>query len=967
MLNNLSIKNKFILILTLPLLIALYLLFDLIWRQWQVSQSLRDTLANSQTIIVTNQLLQELQLERGLSILLTLQDNEPDEKRVFTQRQRTDEKLAVFNHTLSVLKASTCKDSTGYLFEIKEDNFCRPLHEQLDSVTEEITALATLRYQGDRITLPAQPLFEGYTRINDALLGLTSVLVERSQGSPVANRMTAYYFLQQVRENAGQERALLAVAIEQEKLSPDSRRQLIALIAQQQAYTQLFGIYALKNNRELLNQLQTGPLSHAVNRLQDGVLSQDNSLNVTMYEWFEVASRRVEQLYQLNEKLGSELQTAAHESHRDAVRLLLSLSLLSALLIAMTVIFSSRIIRMVTRQLASFMAVIDQVERNTDMDARVEVYTRDELGGIAQRFNAMLDLLKNHQADLRKYNNKLDMAHAVINASMDSIMISDANNIITMVNPSFTRVTGYTEEEAIGQPINLLSSGRHDPAFYQQMWTELETSGYWQGEVWNRRKNGEIFPEWLSITPIVIGDKEPTTFYAGIFNDISRLKRDEAMIQQLAYYDPLTKLPNRQLLKDRLEVALATAKRDQKRIALVFIELDRFKAINDTLGHSVGDQVLCEVTRRLLASVRDGDTVARIGGDEFALLLTTLQDDHTVEDIARRIEDVLQQSLLLDDHDIHVSACMGASSYPGDAQDAAKLLKYADVALTQAKHDRAQSIRLYSPAMNKKAMARMQMGQLLRKALANDEFVLLYQPKIDLASERVVGVEALLRWHNEELGLVSPVDFIPLTEEMGLIGDIGAWVLEQACCQCQRWIDAGFAPIHVSVNVSAQQFKHRDLIKDVEQALLKASLKPRYLDLEITESCVVDDVLSLISQLDVLRSLYISTSMDDFGTGYSSLSHLTRLPLDHLKIDGSFMAGIPDSKADAEMVSTIILMAHNLGLKVIAERVETEAQVQFLRALRCDQIQGYYFSRPLPADDVQKMLVKVTGETSTCS
>ncbi|MBY4677532.1 EAL domain-containing protein [Marinobacterium arenosum] len=580
----------------------------------------------------------------------------------------------------------------------------------------------------------------------------------------------------------------------------------------------------------------------------------------------------------------------------------------------------------------------------------------DILSSIEHAYVSRLrEALARRVADLQQTEQSLYMAHALIDASMDGIMVTDEQGLIQSINPAFTILTGYSEAEALGQSASLISSGKHDGAFYERMWNSIHSTGTWQGEIWNRRKNGEVFPEWLTITRI----REPHTgriLFAGIFSDITERKKSEAIIENLAYYDPLTKLPNRQLLFDRLDVAIASAHRDKLGLAVIFVDLDNFKRINDTLGHTVGDRVLCEVADRLQHCVREGDTVARLGGDELILMLTELDDLDLVHRIAQRVFDVLRRSIWVDGQELFVTTSMGGSLYPDDGLTRDDLLKNADTAMYRAKKAGRNQFQLYSAEMNAKSMQRLGMENRLRTALQNNEFFLEYQPKLALDSRQVVGVEALLRWQDKQLGRVPPDAFIPLAEELGLIGDIGAWVLQDACRQCRRWLDAGLPPLQVSVNVSPQQFKRRDLQSDVEQALRQAGLPPQLLELEITESCAIEKLAEVVRCLNQLRAKGVSVSMDDFGTGHSSLSLLTRVPLDKLKIDRSFMNGIPESREDVVLISTIILMAHNLDLTVVAEGVESQAQMDFLAEHGCDQLQGYHFSKPLPADQIETLL-----------
>lgn len=564
-------------------------------------------------------------------------------------------------------------------------------------------------------------------------------------------------------------------------------------------------------------------------------------------------------------------------------------------------------------------------------------------------------VLANQSANLRTTEQHLYMAHTLINASMDGIMVTNEQGIIESINPAFSILTGYSESEALNKPASLISSGRHNEAFYNAMWDSINHHGRWQGEIWNRRKNGEVYPEWLTITRI----KEPNThriLYAGIFSDITERKKSEQVIENLAYYDPLTKLPNRQLLFDRLDIALSSAHRDSQNLAVMFIDLDHFKRINDTLGHTVGDKVLCEVTERLKTVTREVDTLARLGGDELVLLLTELSSIDTIFRIAQRMSDCLTKPVNIDGNQLFITSSIGCATYPNDGQDREELLKNADTAMYRAKQSGRNTFRLYSSEMNERSHFRLKMENYLRTALDNDELFLEYQPKVSLQDKTVVGVEALIRWQSPELGRIPPDQFIPLAEELGLIERIGEWVLQESTRQCKQWHQLSPQKLPISVNVSALQFKSQHFIDHVENALKNSALDAKYLDLEITESCLMEDPQSVSATLNVLRKQGVSISMDDFGTGFSSLSMLTSLPMDFLKIDRSFMEGIPGKQENEVLASTIILMAHNLKMEVIAEGVETQEQQDFLHSLGCNQMQGYYFSRPIAANDIQNLL-----------
>lgn len=561
------------------------------------------------------------------------------------------------------------------------------------------------------------------------------------------------------------------------------------------------------------------------------------------------------------------------------------------------------------------------------------------------------EALKERDDALLRSRKDLHLARKVIEASLDAILICDPAGIIEFVNPAFTQLTGFTAEEAIGQGPRILKSGRHGKEFYDAMYARLTKDGVWQGEIWNKRKSGEIYPEWLTIN--VIRDETGTiTQYASIFTDITERKRTEERIKNLAYFDVLTGLPNRRLFTDRLQVAIANAHRHHGRLAIMFLDLDLFKRINDTLGHGIGDQVLIETARRAGICVREGDTVARLGGDEFVILLPEL--DH-VEDVAKLAERAIahiKEPFLVEGHELYVTTSVGIAVYPDDGITHETLIKNADTAMYRAKDLGRNSYQLYTPAMNARSFERLAMESSLRHALVRKEFRLAYQVKVDLISGRMSGVEALVRWLHPDMGLVSPAEFIPLAENMGLIGEIGRWVLFEACRQCKEWHDLGLPPVRIAVNVSALQFREGDVPAMVREALKQTGLPPAYLELELTESVLMQRVEEVSQILRDLRAMGIHISIDDFGTGYSSLSYLKRMPIDALKIDRSFVHDITEDGDGAEIVSTIINLAHNLKLRAVAEGVETPEQAEFLKSKGCDEIQGFLISRPVSSEDL---------------
>jgi diguanylate cyclase (GGDEF)-like protein/PAS domain S-box-containing protein len=555
----------------------------------------------------------------------------------------------------------------------------------------------------------------------------------------------------------------------------------------------------------------------------------------------------------------------------------------------------------------------------------------------------------------RTADENMRLAAKVFDNSVEGILVTDAAGRIMRVNRAFSAITGYGEEEILGKTPAVLKSGRHDEDFYQAMWGRLRAEGKWQGEIWNRRKNGEVYPEWLSINQLPDASGQ-VSHYVAIFSDITEKKEAEQRIYHLAYYDPLTELPNRTMFHGRLLQAMAEAKRNRRMVALLYIDLDRFKNINDTLGHFIGDELLKEAARRLLDSVRECDTVARLGGDEFVIMLTDLHHETEIAHIAQQVLAAMGVPFQLQGHEVFVTTSAGISVYPLDADTLEDMIKYADTAMYHAKEAGRNNYQFYRSEMNASAFERLVMENSLRRALERGEFELYYQPQNSLSDGRIVGVEALLRWHHPDLGTVMPSQFIPVLEETGMILPVGEWVLRSACRQIAAWQAAGYGPLRVAVNLSPRQFCQSGLLESVRAALQDNVADPTWLELEITEGSLMGNAEAGVATLRQLKELGVWLSVDDFGTGYSSLSYLKRFPIDTLKIDQSFVRDVTSDPDDAAIAGTIIAMGHSLNLHVLAEGVEAEDQLQFLRAHGCDQVQGYLFSQPQPAQRIEQML-----------
>jgi diguanylate cyclase (GGDEF)-like protein/PAS domain S-box-containing protein len=549
--------------------------------------------------------------------------------------------------------------------------------------------------------------------------------------------------------------------------------------------------------------------------------------------------------------------------------------------------------------------------------------------------------------------------------SQEGMSVTDANGIYLRINKAFTNITGYNTAEVIGKTPQILKSGRHDASFYAAMWESINHTGTWEGEIWNRRKNGEVYPDHLTITAVKNAEGVVTN-YVSTLTDITLTKAAEDEIKHLAFYDPLTRLPNRRLLLDRLKQALASIVRSGCTGALLFIDLDNFKTLNDTLGHDTGDILLQQVANRLESCVREGDTVARLGGDEFVIMLENLSEDiiqaaEQTELVGNKILSSLNQPYQLDSHEYHNTPSIGVTLFSDTTQSIDELMKQADIAMYQSKKAGRNTLHFFDPKMQETIDTRAAIERELRDALEKQQFQLYFQLQVNGIGEDgahlPIGAEILVRWIHPERGLISPAEFIPMAEESGLILPLGQWVLDTACAQIKKWEKAAATQnLVLAVNVSAKQFRQMDFVSQVKDTVQRHGINPTLLKLELTESLLLEDIESTISRMNELNKMGFLFSLDDFGTGYSSLQYLKRLPLDQIKIDQSFVRDIVFDVNDRAIVKTIIAMAISLNLKYIAEGVETEGQRKLLFEMGCNHYQGYLYCKPMPIEQFEALL-----------
>jgi diguanylate cyclase (GGDEF)-like protein/PAS domain S-box-containing protein len=584
-------------------------------------------------------------------------------------------------------------------------------------------------------------------------------------------------------------------------------------------------------------------------------------------------------------------------------------------------------------------------------EVRGRVLQRDPEGKPARVLGTLADISRRKAAEQERR-----LSSVVFTGISDGVCITDPQGQIMLTNQAFSKITGYSASEALGNNPRLLRSGVHGAVFYRTMWEAINHHGNWQGEITNRRKDGELVREWLSISAVRdCGGR--LTHFVGIFSDLSEREAAAERIQYLSSYDPLTKLANRNLFADRLNQSLINAQRFNRETAVILLDIDRFRLINDTLGPPIGDEILVEVSRRLSLQVRDGDTIGRRSGNEFGFVMANLSHERDVIALAQRMLDAIKVPFFVAGQSIVITASIGISVSPSNGSESDTLLTGAEAALLRAKKAGRNTFRFYSPEMDADAERRLGLETALRGALERNELRVFYQPQISLESGNLIGMEALLRWSNPLFGSISPAEFIPIAEDTGLILAIGEWVLRTACKQTRLWLDLGLVSLRVAVNLSARQFRQANLPELVSEALAESGLPASALELEITESAFIDDVEEAIAQCRSLKAIGTKLSLDDFGTGYSSLAYVSRFPFDKIKIDQGFVRDIIENPVNAAIATAAIVMARALNLSVLAEGVETEAQASFLRGRRCDAMQGFLFSRALPAAEFEQLLV----------
>lgn len=838
--------------------------------------------------LVTNAVVHELQKERGLSSGLLSSQGKQFSRALALQRESVDRSIAELHGR--VLRPDQAED---------------PLAKAVREVLPDFDSLGEMRQLVGDLRISRDAVVDRYTTLIESLFAPQLQTISAGRVGWIYRQQMAYLFYVQAKEMAGQERALLAAMLSSGDYGAMRMMAFYRIKAVEAAriekFLQLADAEALRDFR----MLESEPYVFEAEKIRRRVASvgasgqPPESPMPFASDWFALSSSRIDAMSAQEKVLSQRLLDSAALLELDAQRALW----INAVTVLVSLVLAGSLLVQIWRGK-------EYAERN------------------------------------------LNLAQAVFDNSVEAIVIADPDRRIIEVNAAFTRITGYAKDEVIGITPGAMKSGRHDQAFYESMWQRIDSTGSWEGEIWNRRKSGDIYPALLSI--VAVTDSQGKVLnYIAMTVDLSKYKETEALLEHLRTFDPLTGLPNRDAWHSAVDQAVVNARRNAGRFTILEIGLDRFKLINESLGHAVGDQVLIAAAENIKRLLRRHDIAARPGGDRFAVLLTDMDDAGAIGTFCERVLTAFNQPFESQGHQLMLSVSIGVVLYPADGEDTRSLLKNAETALHGAKEAGRACYAFYAREMNAAGAQLLALERLLRQALANDEFSIVFQPQLRAGSRCLVGVEALLRWKNPALGQVSPVQFIPIAEATGLIVQIGEWVLRESCRQAEAWRQSFGAEIPVAVNLSARQFRREDLMVTVQLALEASGLPTRLLELEITEGLLMADPAGSAVIMDGLRWMGIKIALDDFGTGYSSLAYLKNFPLDRLKLDRAFVKDLPNDASDMAISRAVISLGHNLGLQVLAEGVENAAQADFLAAAGCDVFQGYFYGKPMTASELE--------------
>lgn len=966
MINRLRLSTRIHLAVALPalaLLIASLFHLNDKWRDLQELGKIREMAGLAQ---VGGQLIHSLAAERGATAYFLGSEGLSFAEEMATARQETDSSIRTWHAFAGEPD-----------FQILDDN----LRRSLASVQRALDQLKPMRERVDARTVTPLGQTAFYTEANALLLTAIVQFGRISSQVELATLVAAYTSLIRGKEALGQQRAAGSLGFSAGHFDLVLFQRFLAATGSQNAYFAQFGEYAPPDLALRMREILSSLAMQEIDWLRDEVARAGPGGPLESRggeKWFHTVTAVINAINGLAHRVEERIVTVSEREYHIARGGLWVATALTLVMVMITFWIGYVIARGVRDTLAtSSNALVRLAKGNLEValqpgdfpgearaiyDAlqafRESLVSRRNLTEELTRARDELALINaNLEQRVAERTADLRLAASVFENTAEGIMVTDTAGTIISVNPAFSAITGYAAEEVIGETPRLLKSDHHPPEFYRAMWGDLLATGFWEGQVWNRRKGGEAFLEWQTISVVPDQEGKPLR-YVAVFNDVTELHHKDERLRHQAYHDVLTGLPNRLLLQDRLRHDMDVAARNSEVLATMVLDLDNFKLINDSLGHDVGDLLLQEIARRLTACLRQSDTVARTGGDEFVIVLTQVSDATEVAHTGDRIIRSLALPVAVAGQELHTAGSLGIAFYPEDSTDPVALIKNADMAMYQAKADGRGTYRFFDAEMNRRSANRMAVETALRRSLEAQEFALAYQPKVDLTHGNPQGLEVLVRWPHPTLGTVPPSEFIPIAEDSGLIVPLGSWVIIATCRQMKLWRDDGNVIPRIAVNLSARQFADAQLVDFIAEQLNIHELPPHCLELEVTESTVMTDPEKAIATLERLHRLGVRIAVDDFGTGYSSLSYLKRLPLDILKIDRSFVKDICTDAEDAAIARTIIALGQTLGLQVVAEGIETEAQRAALLTMGCTIGQGFLFAAPQPPEAAVRFLEK---------
>lgn len=952
-LNHYSISTKLSLFFAIPLITIIIFSFTSAQEKYQKLQNANFVISSVNVISVFNELIFGLQKERGLTAGTFINNKDKEEYDKFL-----------------ILLEAQYKSNDELISNVEVKNkklqtfFTPSLQKKWLAISSSLSGLSRVRNLKSQniITEP----FEEYSVIIASIINFiesTHTLIDNSE---LSNLASSFISLQWMKEHAGLERGTLNKALVSGQLSSTELKNIFSDIVGQQAaykrykntanddYQSLPPPYSFETDNGI-DQYRRVFFTNAIQSFTEqsnDLLNSNNDL--TAGQWWRTSSQRIDAIHNNSQKIVSGMLSRSEKIAQNAR---ISLFAHSALALSTIIICIILGIKIRSRLVGEISHIAKAMRKNTTTSSSnhfIREQGNDEITDMVRAFNQLI-----HQR--AESEESLQLAAQVFKEAHEGILITDLNSNIVDVNPTFCEITGYSRDEVLGNKPNMLSSGKQSPLFYENLWSTLLTQGFWHGEIWNRRKNGELYPEILTITALKNGNNE-TTHYVAIFTDISEIKNQQKQLEVLAYYDPLTHLPNRTLFADRFSMAVLQCKRHNSLLAVCFLDLDDFKPVNDKYGHKIGDELLIAVSERITSTLRESDSISRQGGDEFILLLGDVYSQLQVEKLLDRLLFYISQPYKIEGKALQITATAGVTIYPSDDSDIDTLIRHADQSMYKAKLEGKRGYSFYNLEEDQKTIIKHHHLQEITEAISKDQFELYYQPKVNMVTGQVYGAEALIRWNKPGIGIIPPLEFLPLIEGTNLDIDIGEWVINTALKQADTWLRQGLS-LEISINISAHHLLSDSFVLQLEDALNRhSSFDPEQLQIEVLESFVLSDVTKIAKIMKKCRrKLGINFALDDFGTGYSTLSHLRNLPADTIKIDQSFVRNMLINNDDYSIIDGVIGLANSFGRHIIAEGVETNDHGLMLIMMGCRDAQGYFIAKPMPSTELSGWIKSYTA------